>query len=264
MRRPIYTSQSAASAASEDGAYSATPMERAGLYLKELRRARKLTQSTLAEAVGAGRGTIERLESGDDHINVGTVLRVLKALSASPWHYFELAMEPKRTLDEICHKRAIMRGIVVYIRVLAERKRVAAVALDEVTHSTLASGANSDGETDITSPYALLLALIYLDAPLADLAPIVRAAGGHEALGRQLAESRGALSVAIEQAEQHGPVEKLRIPAIDAVVTRVSTILRSGENLPGMLRHELARVEADLKRYRALALRGIGDITAEP
>jgi transcriptional regulator with XRE-family HTH domain len=64
-----------------------TPMENAGVYLKDLRRARKLTQSDLAEAVEVGRGTIERLESGDDRIGIGTVLQVFQALGASPWHY---------------------------------------------------------------------------------------------------------------------------------------------------------------------------------
>src|SRR5689334_6498698 len=65
-----------------------TPMQNAGVYLKDLRRARRLTQSDLAEVVEVGRGTIERLESGDDRISVGTVLQVLKILGASPCHYY--------------------------------------------------------------------------------------------------------------------------------------------------------------------------------
>ena len=113
-------------------------MEKAGTYLKDLRRAQKLTQSQLAEAVEVGRGTIERLESGDDRIGVGTVLQVLKRLGASPWQYYDLAIEPARTLSEVRQQGAVIRGIAAYVRVLAERKQVPASLLDEVTRSSLA------------------------------------------------------------------------------------------------------------------------------
>src|SRR5262249_55093614 len=76
-------------------------LENAGTYLKELRRAQKLSQSDLAEVVAVGRGTIERLEHGDDRVGVGTVFQVLKSLGASPWHYYDLAIHPQRTLKEI-------------------------------------------------------------------------------------------------------------------------------------------------------------------
>jgi transcriptional regulator with XRE-family HTH domain len=66
-------------------------MENAGIYLKDLRRTRRLTQSDLAETVDVGRGTIERLESGDDRISIGTVLQVFQTLGASPCHYYDLA-----------------------------------------------------------------------------------------------------------------------------------------------------------------------------
>src|SRR5215475_6776826 len=101
-----------------------TPMQNAGIYLKDLRRARRLTQSDLAETVDVGRGTIERLESGDDRISVGTVLQVFKTLGASPCHYYELATEKARTLNEIQQQRAVLHGITAYVRALAERKQV--------------------------------------------------------------------------------------------------------------------------------------------
>src|SRR5262245_31431391 len=74
-------------------------LDNAGIYLKELRRARKLSQSDLAEIVAVGRGTIERLEHGDDRVGVGTVFQVLKFLGASPWYYYDLATHPQRTLN---------------------------------------------------------------------------------------------------------------------------------------------------------------------
>ncbi len=86
-------------------------MENAGVYLKDLRRARRLTQSDLAETVEVGRGTIERLESGDDRISIGTVLQVFQALGASPCHYYDLATAKARTLSEVQQQRAVIHGI---------------------------------------------------------------------------------------------------------------------------------------------------------
>jgi transcriptional regulator with XRE-family HTH domain len=107
---------------SEPAGAAPTPLEKAGIYLKELRRARRLTQSDLAEAVDVGRGTIERIESGDDRVGVGTLLQVFTALGASPWQYYELATQQARTLAEVQQQRAIVHGIAAYVGVLAERK----------------------------------------------------------------------------------------------------------------------------------------------
>jgi transcriptional regulator with XRE-family HTH domain len=241
-----------------------TPLEQAAVYLKDLRRAHKLTQSELAEAVEVGRGTIERLERGDDRISVGTVLAVLRILAASPWHYYDLAMQPTRTLDEIHHQRAVICGIAAYVRMLAERNQISLAVLDEVVGSPLASFADGAIDVDQVSPYALLLALLYLDAPLADLAPIVRAKDGHEALGQQLAEARGTFAVEMRHAQQHEQTEQHTVPALDVVVARIAAIIRYSTDLPTLLKHELSRVEADLKRYRALLARAVGDIIAEP
>lgn len=172
MRHPTHASLIATTTVGEEGGYTATPMEQAGRYLKELRQTHKLTQSALAEAVAVGRGMIERLESGDDRISVGTVLHVLKVLGASPcYYYYDLATQPTKTLGEIYAQRAIVRGIVTYVRVLAERKHVGLSALDDFAYSPLMFGADGTGDIDAISTYALLLALIYLEAPLADLAP---------------------------------------------------------------------------------------------
>jgi transcriptional regulator with XRE-family HTH domain len=242
---------------------SPSPLEKAGVYLKDLRRARRLTQSDLAEAVEVGRGTIERIEGGDDRVGVGTVLQVLNALGGSPWHYYELATQPARTLAEVEQQRAVLHGIAAYVGALAEHKQVPAAVLDEVTRAPFSDGGLA-ADADALSAYALLLALIHLDAPLADLLPIIHAARGHVALGQTLAEARGALALELQRAQQSGQAEPPRLPSLDVVVTRIAALVRHGTDLPTIVRHELSRVEADLRRYRALLARAVGDITAEP
>lgn len=248
----------------EQNGPTSTPIERAGTYLKDLRRARKLTQSDLAETVEVGRGTIERLESGDDRIGVGTVLQVFKVLGASPWYYYDLATQPARTLAEVEQQRAIIHGITAYVRALAERKQVPPAVLDDVACASLAEGAHGSAGSDAISAHALLLALMYLDAPITDLAPIARAATDHEALGRELAEARGAFALEMQHAQANGQVEPYAVPSLDVVVARITALIRYSSDLPTMVKHELSRVEADLRRYRALIARAVGNIMAEP
>ena len=129
---------------------------------------------------------------------------------------------------------------------LAERKQVPASVLDEVARAPLSASTNGGCTSDAVSPYALLLALMYLGAPLADLAPIVRAVDGHEALGRQLAEARGAFALEMQHAQQHGQTEQHSVPSLDVVVAHIAAIIRHSSDLPTLLKHELSRVEAEL------------------
>ncbi len=239
-------------------------MENAGVYLKDLRRARKLTQCDLAEAVEVGRGTIERLESGDDRISIGTVLQVFQALGASPCHYYDLATAKASSLNEVYQQRAVIHGVTAYVRALAERKQVPPAVLGEVMHTSFADNTHGTADTDALSVYALLLALMYLAAPLTDLAPIARAVTDHEALGRELAEARGAFALEMQHAQQNGQVEPYAVPSLDVVVARITALIRYSSDLPTMVKHELSRVEADLRRYRALIARAVGNIMAEP
>src|SRR5262249_11586013 len=124
--------------------------------------------------------------------------------------------------------------------------------------------AHGTATTDALSGYALLLALLYLDAPITDLAPIARAATDHEALGRELAEARGAFALEMQHAQQNGQVEPYAVPSLDVVVARITALIRYSSDLPTMVKHELSRVEADLRRYRALIARAVGNIMAEP
>lgn len=231
----------------------------AGAYLRELRRAHHLSQGQLGELVEVGRGTVERLERGDVRVNVSTLFQILDRLGGSPQIYYTLATQPDSRLGGLRQQRGVLRGVVSYIQVLAERKRVPATTLDEIAHAPIARLRAYQAEQ--LSPYALLLTLLFLDAPLADLDPIVRATSDHERLGRQLAEARSAF---FGELERHEPAPQHAIPSLDVVVSRITTMLQPNRDMPAMLRHELARIEADLKRFRALLSLAVGHITADP
>jgi transcriptional regulator with XRE-family HTH domain len=179
MRRLTNHSSTVPARSIDDADQAVKPLKNAGAYLKALRRTRKLSQNDLAEAITVGRGTIERLEGGDDRIRIGTVLRVLRMLEASPWHYFELALYPWRTVSEVRQQHTVVRGIEAYIRGLAEQKQISPAVLAEVMRTQPPSSTNGGRDAvQLLSELPLLRALIYLDAPLADLAEIVRASSG--------------------------------------------------------------------------------------
>jgi hypothetical protein len=146
----------------------------------------------------------------------------------------------------------------------AERKRISPTVLTEATHISSPACPNGSDDTDVSSALALLLALIELDPPLADLAPIVRASSEHDVIARELAEARGTFAIEMAQLPPHEPFEWQSLPSFDTIVSRVSTILRYSQDLPTVLKHELVRVEADLKRYRALLILAMSYIKAEP
>jgi transcriptional regulator with XRE-family HTH domain len=240
-------------------------LENAGTYLKELRRAQKLSQSDLAEVVAVGRGTIERLEHGDDRVRVGTVFQVLRFLGASPWHYYDLAIHPQRTIKEIHCERAVVHGIETYVRVLAERRHIPSTVLSEVIHaSSSVPGGRRDEAESPPSELALLRALIYLDAPLADLIAIVQATSGHEAIGRQHAEERDMVVARVQETGQQELLEFRPVPSLDVVVSRLHAIVRHRPELPPILKHELSRLVAEIERYRVYVIDAVGSLLVEP
>lgn len=240
-------------------------LENAGTYLKELRRARKLSQSDLAEGVAVGRGTIERLEGGDDRVGIGTVFQVLKTLGASPSHYYDLAIHPWRTLKEIHHQRAVAHGIETYVQVLAERKHVSTIALMEVmlASSSIPTHCRNGAESP-PSELALLRALIYLDAPLVDLVVLVQATSGHETIGRERAEERDMFAARVQETGQHELPEFRPVPSLDIVVSRMRAIVQHRPELPPILKHELSRLIAEIERYRVYVIDAVGSLLVEP
>lgn len=239
-------------------------MKAAGDYLKRLRHARRLTQSALAELVDVGRGTVERLENGDDRVGVGTALLVFKALGASPWYYYALGTQPLDQLSELHQQRAVLRGIVAYVRVLIERSQATGPLRNSDVPVPFSDALFADTAPDAIPTATLLLTLISLDAPLVDLVPIIRATTNHEVLGRQQAEARCAFVWETQHAHHNGYAEPYAVPSIDTILTRIAALVRYSADVPLMLRHELSRVEADLRRYRAVLARAVSDIVAEP
>ena len=239
-------------------------MQKAGAYLKELRRANNLSQGDLAELVNVGRGTIERLEAGDDRVGIGTVLHVFKALGASPWHFYELAMLPTRTLADIRHQHAIIQGIATYVATLAECKQVPQAVWTEITRTPLPEREWSTIAIDSVPDITWLLALQYLDAPLTDLTPLLQATTNHMALGHQLADARGAFARHLGQINglEHG--DRQSLPSLDSVLYHLSSLLCFDYDLPSILKHELIHIETDLKRYHPLLVLAIRYIKAEP
>ncbi len=232
--------------------HTLTPMEHAGEYIHALRRARKLTQQDLAEAVAVGRGTIERLEKGDDGVGIGTVLQVLHMLGASPSYYDGLATAKVRSLDELETRRAIITGLTVYVQTLAQIKQIPSATLRTLMPRTWANTDWSATDADMFFLYDLLLACIALDVPLIDLATIIQAPTDHAALGRQLAEERGTLERELQHVHYDGLSKMSSLPAMDALIRRITALMRMHTNLPTIVMLELVRVDIDLRRYRAL------------
>jgi transcriptional regulator with XRE-family HTH domain len=265
MRRVTNRSRTVSARSTGEADQTVKPLQNAGAYLKALRRTRKLSQSDLAEAIEVGRGSIERLEGGDDRIRIGTVLRVLTMLEASAWDYFELALYPWRTLSEVRQQRMLVRGIEAYIGGLAEQKQIPPAVLAEVMRTKPPEFTNGGLDAvQFTSELPLLRALIYLDAPLADLAEILGASSGHEAIGRRLAEERTAFAIRLQQANQREQTELRAVPSLDVLVGRMRAIVQNSPELSTILKHELSRMVAELERYRVYVTDAVGRLLVEP
>ncbi len=73
-----------------------------GLCIRELRRARGLTQARLAELVGTSRRWVVQVEQGKTSADLGALLRTLRALGA------DLHVRPTRTHDAAAELSAII------------------------------------------------------------------------------------------------------------------------------------------------------------
>jgi transcriptional regulator with XRE-family HTH domain len=222
----------------------------AGAYLKELRKRRKLSQIRLGAAVDVSRSTIDRLEKGDPTVGIGTVMQALDILSASPRHYYDLAMHASLTDEDVSRRQAVLGGIQTYVRVMCEQKQIGVDVLSDVMY--MPSGALVKWISDPTSQLselALLLALVYLDVPLTDIAELVHATHDHDMLGRRLAEDRAAYAAQLRQREHSTRSASRRVPALETISRRLAVIVRNSQELPPVLKHELARIVDDLDHY---------------
>src|SRR5262245_15572046 len=216
------------------------PLVTAGRYLKELRKQRKLSQAKLGDAVDVSRSTILRLEAGDTTISIGIVLRTIEKLDASPRHYYDLAVDLLTSWEEVQRRQAILDGIQAYVRVLCERKQIGVDVLADAmrTPAALVSRWRNDPTVQL-SELALLIALVYLDVPLADIADIIRATTNHETLRRQRAEERSAYVAQIQQTTYARSRSSWSVPALEAIVRRLSVLVRNSQELSPVFRYEL-------------------------
>lgn len=58
-----------------------TEVRELGATVREVRKARSLTQQELAMAAGVGRGVLQKLEEGRGTVNVDSLIRIARALS---------------------------------------------------------------------------------------------------------------------------------------------------------------------------------------
>jgi DNA-binding XRE family transcriptional regulator len=146
----------------------------AGAYLKDVRQRRKISQTLLGTTIDVARSAIIRIEKGDPTVGVGTVLQTIDALRASPQHYHDLALDIALARGDVSGHQALLDGLQTYVRVLCVQKRVEVDILSDVTGiAPAAVTAWMDDPAAHLSELALLLVLIYLDAPLADLAELL-------------------------------------------------------------------------------------------
>jgi DNA-binding XRE family transcriptional regulator len=241
------------------------PLVTAGRYLKELRKQRKFSQAKLGDAVDVSRSTILRLEAGDATISIGIILRTIEKLNASPRHYYDLAVDVLTSWEDVQIRQAILDGIQAYIRVLCERKQIEVDVLADVmrTPASLVSRWRDDPTVQL-SELALLMALVYLEVPLTDIADIVRATKNHETLGRQRAEERSVYVTQIQQTAYARSRSSWSVPALEAIVRRLTVLVRNSQELSPVFRHELLRIVDDLEHYHTRASVGVENIMARP
>jgi transcriptional regulator with XRE-family HTH domain len=167
-----------------------TTRERA--YLQMLRKRRKLSQEQLAARLGVSRNTVGRMEAGKQRTDITTVMHALAALSASPWNYCELVVNADFPVDQALVRQDILDGLTAYINGITPLRTTMIQLMPPahralLTHLGLTETLESGGTV---SELSLLVALILLDLPRADIIAIVLAPDNHVALGRELAERR--------------------------------------------------------------------------
>jgi transcriptional regulator with XRE-family HTH domain len=167
-----------------------TTRERA--YLRELRKRRKLSQEQLGSRIGVSRNTVGRMEAGDEHTDLTTVMRALAVLRASPWSFCELVVNADLALDQVIRRQNIFDGLTTYIDGIAALRTTLIQVLPQAHRNLLTDlGLTETLESNSgVSELSLLLTLILLDVPREDVIAIVLAPDNHVALGQELAGRR--------------------------------------------------------------------------
>jgi len=196
------------------GCDTSMPTPAIAAYVQELRKGRGFTQESLAEAVGMGKRTIERLERCEGDISVEPFERIVAVLRALPDDVHYLVTNASATPDEgkemaqmqLQHDLLVRRtkqrqplhqsdpstlGLQTYVRVLREQHKLSRKALADA--SDLPIGLLADwesGRTSLLPPPALVRALVRVGGTLDDVEQIATAPESHTTLAQRLAEQR--------------------------------------------------------------------------
>ena len=84
-------------------------------HLARLRKARRLTQTQLADAVGCHQATISKLERGDKNVTLDLIERIAGRLGVEPWELFGIDAVRQRYLDALARAPASKRDAVLLL-----------------------------------------------------------------------------------------------------------------------------------------------------
>lgn len=208
-----------------------TTRERA--YLQQLRKRRKLSQEQLAARLGVSRNTVGRMETGKGRTEITTVVHALAALNASPWNYCELVLNADFPVDQALLRQDMLDGLIAYLHGIGPLRTTMIRLMPPAYRALLADLGLSEtleGHGAI-SELSLLVALILLDLPRADIIAIVLAPGNHVVLARELAERRIASAPQPPAPPATTPRGPYQIPLLVSAVRRLQSIERRTTDL---------------------------------
>jgi transcriptional regulator with XRE-family HTH domain len=70
-------------------------------HLSRIRKAKRLTQTRLAEAAGCNQATISKLERGDKNVTLDLIERIARVLGVAPWELFGIDELRQRYLSAL-------------------------------------------------------------------------------------------------------------------------------------------------------------------
>jgi transcriptional regulator with XRE-family HTH domain len=100
--------------------------KRLGTRIKEVRRARRLTQEKLSEKAGISTRYLSRLEVGKQTPSIDTLVKIAKGLSIEVWELYdfaphgtvkELKAAARKLLDELDEQK--LRLVIKIVRAIA-------------------------------------------------------------------------------------------------------------------------------------------------
>jgi putative transcriptional regulator len=83
--------------------------------LARIRKARRLTQTQLAEAVGCHQATISKLERGDKNVTLDLAERIARVLKVEPWELFGMDDLRQRYLEALAKATPARREAILLL-----------------------------------------------------------------------------------------------------------------------------------------------------